>query len=151
MNKNYYNALERLSKIAWEGDEKIVKNSYSALIMEYLRRISLLITRNSIEVTTGYPFNNVARELGAKQIINLIEICPYLESIKNTYTAIICENYIEWMTLVDIGHPIALEFCDLYEPLIKLFERGGIYIGKRSGYINIGTSSMPIPAIGFTA
>jgi hypothetical protein len=151
MNKHLDYALNRLSKINWIEDEQSVRNSYSKLVWEYLRRISLLIQRNSIEIFSGYPFVSITSELGGNTIKNLVELCPYLYDIRNTYTATVCEGYIEWAMLIDEGNPVALECKDLYEPLIKLFERGCINIGKHGGCISIGASIMPIPALEFTA
>lgn len=46
--------------------------------------------------------------------------------IKCGWTIIkLCECYLEWSYLVDVKNEIAIKYNNLYEPIIKLFERGG--------------------------
>ncbi|WPC43903.1 hypothetical protein [Clostridium sp. JS66] len=39
--------------------------------------------------------------------------------------ASLCQYYLEWSYLIDMKNEVAIEYSDLYEPIIKLFERGG--------------------------
>ncbi|RJG23053.1 hypothetical protein [Paenibacillus thiaminolyticus] len=55
----------------------------------------------------------------------LLSICPDLKEVNLSVFKLICFGYIEWCVLIDKQHPIALKYPDIYEPFIKLFERGG--------------------------
>lgn len=106
------------------------KGEYSAdatLIAEYYRRVGVLlqfINKNSLSIYS------LMSEIIEKDTDNLdydtfLLICPNLKDINLPVFKIICFGYLEWCSLLDNGHPIALKYPDIYEPIIKLFERGG--------------------------
>lgn len=59
-----------------------------------------------------------------------------------------CEAYLEWLYLVDIGNEKAIKFCDLYEPLILLIERGGT-IRRHHGDIIVGGHAFPLANVDY--
>lgn len=92
---------------------------------------------------TSYPFFNASRALGYYPAIDVVELCPQLRELKNSFVRGTCEAYLEWLSLVESGDETALKFHDLYEPLILLFERGGA-IRRRHGEIITGGYVFPV-------
>ncbi|AIQ19587.1 hypothetical protein H70357_24915 [Paenibacillus sp. FSL H7-0357] len=106
------------------------KGEYTAdatLIAEYYRRVGVLLQFMSIEGVSIYAgmAKIINNEIELLDFDNLFKICPNLEPINLTVLKMICSNYIQWCILLDAGDPIAVKFHDTYEPIIKLFERGG--------------------------
>lgn len=60
-----------------------------------------------------------------------MKACPILEDINNLYIKAICYYHLEICSLVDEGVEEANEYRDLYEPMIKLLERGGVFISDK--------------------
>lgn len=59
-----------------------------------------------------------------------------LKEIDNSYVREIVTSYIELNALIDEGNQIAIDNKDLFEPAIKLYERGGLFF-IRGGYLNV--------------
>ena len=59
-----------------------------------------------------------------------------LENIENNYVREIVTSYLELNALIDEGNQVALANKDLFEPAIKLYERGGHFF-IREGYLNV--------------
>ncbi|MFS0861060.1 hypothetical protein [Paenibacillus taichungensis] len=57
-----------------------------------------------------------------------------LKEIDNSYVREIATSYLELNALIDEGNQIAIENKDLFEPAIKLYERGGHFF-IRAGLI----------------
>lgn len=146
MNGELINAVRRVSNIEWDKVGKEEKISNMALIKEYLRRAAVLIKTNSLNVR--YPFFDATEALGKEQWVDLVKMCPQLEKINNAFIKRICECYIKWAILVDEKEAIAVQFSDLYEPLIMIFERGGT-VGVHHGDIVTGGGALPLPNIDY--
>lgn len=54
-----------------------------------------------------------------------LETCPNFNKIDIMLMKLISIHYLRWCSLLDARDNIALQFPDIYEPMIKLFERGG--------------------------
>lgn len=50
---------------------------------------------------------------------------PNFKEIDFMLMKLLSIHYLRWCSLLDRGNLIALQFPDIYEPMIKLFERGG--------------------------
>ncbi|WP_237763045.1 hypothetical protein [Paenibacillus sp. A3] len=77
---------------------------------------------------SAFIFLGMSRLINKEPILdydNLLTICPNLKDINLTIIKAICFNYLEWCCLIDNGNPLAIKYHDIYEPIIKLFERGG--------------------------
>ncbi|WP_245700002.1 hypothetical protein [Paenibacillus glacialis] len=99
----------------------------ATLIAEYYRRVGVLLqfmSKESVSIFTSMS-KIINNEIENLDYDNMYTICPNLEGINLSVFKIICFNYFQWCTLLDVGDPIAIKFHDIYEPIIKLFERGG--------------------------
>lgn len=141
MNKRFNDAIQRISEIRWGEMGEIEKKSHVALAKEYIRRAALLI--QSCSLNTKFPFFNAAQAVGKNPKIDIEKVYPQIGNIENVFARRVCECYIEWSILVDLREPIAIQFCDLYEPLIILFERGGT-IGLHHGEVVVGKYAFPL-------
>ncbi|CAH1222325.1 hypothetical protein PAECIP111893_04846 [Paenibacillus plantiphilus] len=137
MNK----ATTRISKIAW-GTSEVKKKSRELLIAEYLRRSSLFLEAHSFEAGPFFsPAKVVRTDLDLEDRINSI----FFESGKpNLLCKTICLRYLEWTYLVDKGEITYDECQDIYEPLIKYFERGGDLRLDQGIYLDYGFGAFPI-------
>lgn len=141
MNDLMENAITRISKIAW-GTSEIKKKSSELLIAEYLRRCSLFLGVYSFE---SGPFVSPAKVLNTNLDLEDYITSIFAESGKpNLLCKTICLRYLEWVFLVDEGKIINDEYQDIYEPLIKYFERGGTLRLDQGIYLDYGFGAFPI-------
>ena len=120
MGKFLEKEVERLSKINWQSIRDDGKISNLILVKEYLRRAALFIRTCNISARLPY----IDAKLYGKNIeVDLANICPKLNNISNSFLRQTCICCLKWAILADEGELIAIQFHDLYEPLIKLFER----------------------------
>ncbi|MDC0763045.1 hypothetical protein POF51_20210 [Brevibacillus sp. AG] len=134
-------AAKRLNQIDWEKVGSVEEPWNMALVKEYIRRASVLIKTYSLK--TPYPFFNAANILGFDMELELSEICPSLAKVNNSLITAMCVSYLEWAVLADRGEAHASQFSDLYEPIIKLFEKGG-KVNRRHGEILAGGQAFPL-------
>lgn len=142
MSKFFDKEVKRLSEINWQNIRDDSKISNLILVKEYLRRAALFIRTCSINARL--PYIDAAKSYGKNLEIDLAKTCPQLDNISNTFFKQTCICCLKWAILADEGEPIAIQFHDLYEPLIKLFERGGLF-RLHNGEIFVGNSSFGIP------
>ncbi|MGG0883432.1 hypothetical protein [Brevibacillus parabrevis] len=140
MNK-YDEALRRLNQIDWEKVGSVEEPWNMALVKEYIRRASVLIKTYSLK--TPYPFFNAANALGFDMELDLDKVCPSLTKVDNSLITAMCVSYLEWAILADKEEKHASQFADLYEPIIKLFEKGG-KVNRRHGEILAGGQAFPL-------
>lgn len=124
MNTNFKQANERIKNINWEN-KNVDKPSHAILVTEFIRRGNVFLDFNSKDDNRRAIFN-------AAEIINfdipaqIKEECNKLLNLNLDWvTEYLCTFYLEWAYVVDKQIPIAMKFHDLYDPIIKLFERGG--------------------------
>lgn len=141
MNDFLEKAITRISKIAW-GTSETKKKSSELLIAEYLRRSSQFLDGYSIE---SVPFFSPAKVLGSPLDLEDIITSVFSESGKpNLLCKTICLRYLEWVSLVGEGKILNGESQDIFEPLIKYFERGGTLRLDQSIYLDYGFGAFPI-------
>ena len=142
MGEIFNHALKRINAIDWDKIGISVKASNGMLVREYLRRATLFI--HSLSLKSNYPFFSAAEAIGKKPQINIIKSCSVLEILDNKLLRGWCECYLEWAALADEGELTALENQDLYEPLIKLFERGSGKFNIHHGELIIDNAAFPL-------
>ncbi|EPY11656.1 hypothetical protein SAMN04488689_107158 [Paenibacillus sp. cl6col] len=134
-------ATTRISKIAW-GTSETKKKSSELLITEYLRRSALFLEGYSFE---SGPFFSPAKVVGSNLDLEDIIAGIFFESGRpNLLCKTICLRYLEWVSLVEEGKIISDEYQDIYEPLIKYFERGGTLRLDQGIYLDYGFGAFPI-------
>ncbi|MCF2715788.1 hypothetical protein LWE69_00165 [Paenibacillus sp. UKAQ_18] len=120
-------AVERLSSIHFESLEDQVCDSHHILISEYFRRVNAFIESASVAVDK-YPIFSIANVLGKTVNLDISKVFPKLEKLENIYIKALGYCYLEISALADQGIKEALDHVDLYEPIIKFLERGGVFI-----------------------
>ncbi|MEK8132957.1 hypothetical protein WMW72_34265 [Paenibacillus filicis] len=123
------------------------KGEYTAdatLIAEYYRRVGVFLQLMNEE--SAYILLGMSKLIHKEPILdydNLLTICPNLKKINLTIFKAICFNYLEWCCLIDSGNPLAIKYHDIYEPIIKLFERGGGQISTHHHELVGGFGAFP--------
>ncbi|MFB6367903.1 hypothetical protein ACFCP7_28530 [Paenibacillus elgii] len=114
------------------------------LIAEYYRRVGVFL--QFINKDSAFILMGMSRLIHKEPILeydNLLTICPNLKDINFTIFKANCFNYLEWCCLIDNGNPIAIKYQDIYEPIIKLFERGGGQISIHHSELVGGFGAFP--------
>lgn len=132
-------AIKRISLIDWSslGEKETVSQNY--LCREYLRRAAKFL--KDYPGTCVPPFIMISNSITEpKENMEAIEV---INNISNSYHRALVTSYLELCALIDEKNPIAIDNKDLFEPAIKLYERGGFFY-RREGYIYINGSSFII-------
>ncbi|WP_199248338.1 hypothetical protein [[Phormidium] sp. ETS-05] len=138
-------AMERILAIKWEPDDSRV-SSHIALLREYLRRAALWAT--ALNCTDEWPFFDVAAHMCPLQRAGdaQVEALGIHFSAQPFYTAGIIEKTCEWFLHWDAvqNRPEVTKFAlpDPYEPLIKMYENGGIF-STEHGFFNFEVGGFP--------
>ncbi|WP_244297260.1 hypothetical protein [Brevibacillus antibioticus] len=138
-------AITRISKITW-GNSKVKKKSSGLLIGEYFRRGTLFLESYSFK---SGPFFSPARvldiELGVDLDLEDVITSIFPEPGKpNILCKTICQRFLEWVILVEQGKIITDDYPNVYEPLIKYFERGGNLRIDQGIYLEYEYGAFPI-------
>ncbi|MEH6848913.1 hypothetical protein [Bacillus pseudomycoides] len=141
MNDVMKQAITRISQITW-GASEVKKKSSELLIAEYLRRDSLFLEVYPFECG---PFFSPAKVLDINLDFEDVITSIFTEPGKpNLLCKTICLRYLEWVALVENGKILNGDFQDVYEPLIKYFERGGTLRIDKGIYLDYGFGAFPI-------
>lgn len=110
------------------GEKNPNQPSHRELVAEFIRRGNLFLDyMNQDQENRRAVFN-------APELVN----AHIPVSIKDNYNDTIekipggwvskymCTFYLEWAFLIDQKNPVAQLFTDIYDPVIKLYERGGV-------------------------
>ncbi|WP_017815758.1 hypothetical protein [Paenibacillus shenyangensis] len=129
-------AIKRISIIDWSNIGNKQAKSHVYLSKEYLRRASMFF--RDYPGSCRYPFIIISNAITKSQ--THVNELPILKKIDNNYVGEIVTSYLELNALVDEGNEIAIDNKDLFEPVIKLYERGGHFF-IRAGYLNVAGST----------
>lgn len=119
--------IERLRAIA--NREIVIGRRQSSVILlrEYMRRAASLESRAGVRLDLflspeQLPHVDRIALSGIRESLR-----PITGQMKNVYAAKYLGDFALWSLLVDEGHPIARLEPELFEPLIKMIERGEIF------------------------
>ncbi|WP_145045388.1 hypothetical protein [Paenibacillus xylanexedens] len=129
---NFNQAVKRISAINWSCIGNKQARSHVHLSKEYLRRSSIFL--QYYPGACRYPFIIISNSITKTQAN--VDGLKILQEIDNSYVRDIAKSYLELNALIDEGNQIAIDNKDLFEPAIKLYERGGHFF-IRSGYLNV--------------
>lgn len=135
MNNRLDDAINNILSIDWNNISYKDKNSYIMLAKEYLRRAAVF--KCSLSLDCSFPFFNAANAIEKKAEVTIAKNYNELKNIERQFFRMLCEAYLEWAALQDEEEPIAVQFHDLYEPLFKIFKRGGS-VGLHHGEFVVG-------------
>jgi hypothetical protein len=123
--KKLNQAFTRIEQINW-NDTQYDKPSYTILVHEFIRRGNIFRDVYDKDNTKRLAIFSAAQIINASIPKDIQRFIDDINLIKHGWTIkLVCEYYLEWAYLVDIENEVAIEHSDLYEPIIKLFERGG--------------------------
>lgn len=137
-------AMERINSINFNNINYVDCASHKILVQEFLRKATLVMNEfNITRSKMGYPHIKAYDLIGKDLDEDIWTTFPELEDIENTTVKYMCNYYLEWTILGEMGIFAAIKYADLYEPMIKLFERGGCHY-IRKGELNVGISAFPL-------
>lgn len=141
-------AIERILAINWEPDDTRV-GSHIALLQEYLRRAALWA--KVLNCTEQWPFFDIAAiavGVDPSQRADNAQI----EALRDYFSATpfyvvgiiekTCEWFLHWQVVKNQEKVRKFNLPDPYEPLILLYERGGIF-STEHGFFNFTAASFP--------
>jgi hypothetical protein len=174
-DENAREALRRLRSIDWRCKEDR-RNSLARLMQEYLRRAALW--GKELNATDRWPFFDIAKCISENlcfptELETSLEECLSKFNLRPTIKKS-CLWYLKWSALKDraldpkvdpeesresasvrfdfkawLSEPES-HLPDPYEPLILLYERGGIFYTEH-GFIMVGSAGIPAMITGWTA
>jgi len=143
----YERACERVWKIDVERyirnqgkryEEIRSKGKYAAdsvLIAEYYRRVGVFLQSISKEATSVYIGMDmlIGHKVAEEAWDEFHAQFPQFKPLNHWLMKLLCMHYLRWCSLIDAGEEKALQFPDVYEPIIVLFEKGGGGISTHHG------------------
>lgn len=137
MEERLIKAINRINNIDWQRKiDYMDKNSNLILAKEYIRRAASFAQYISQDLKNA--FFRAGSIYNDGFTIDIDKLCPVLSNKGGLNHFGICRYYIEWIDLVIKGYPLAVQFEDLYEPIIKLCERR-VHMKMHKGDFEIGT------------
>ncbi len=129
MNTASTDPIQRIEKVVSNGLKLGRRRSDAMLLNEYMRRLSRLEQHTHIQVS-GLFFDPLelsgASEVRLKQ--ERLALATLTEAVGNRLWARLLQNYVLWTILVRQGNIVAAAEPDLFEPLMRMFERGSAFI-----------------------
>ncbi|WP_037289559.1 hypothetical protein [Saccharibacillus sacchari] len=143
----YERACERVGRIDVERyignegkryEEIRSKGEYEAdsvLIAEYYRRVGVFLQSISKEAAGIYAGMDmlIGYKIAEEAWDEFHAQFPQFKPLNNWLMKFLCMHYLRWCLLIDAGEEKALQFPDVYEPMIMLFEKGGGGISTHHG------------------
>ncbi len=127
-------AMNRINNINWSNFGKLGNVEDGKLIFEYLRRTAKFYKENFIKPVPPI-YLNVADLLGYNHKIELSELCSK-EAVEELEKTVMIKNivisYLELAEFADINNKV-VKYLEIYEPLIRILERGGYFAFKEGG------------------
>ncbi|MGH7135413.1 MAG: hypothetical protein ACREHD_06710 [Pirellulales bacterium] len=122
----YSDELSRLGRIAWQNTGASRQAEDLELVKDFLARCARLLQRHSVTsadpLITPRQLFGVAFKLDAameREIKNVASAAP------NLLVRWVAQRHLSFCLAADAGFGQALELVGLYDPLIRLFARGG--------------------------
>ncbi|CAN7760451.1 hypothetical protein [Paenibacillus sp. LjRoot56] len=134
-------AIENINTINWMNNHERTEEECKMdvlFVKEFFKRLSLFLDFLSVE--SKYPYIDPVKLINKESKIDydkVFELCPNLIKAPNGVTQALCVNHVIWSSLADEGDPIAIQFIDLFKPLIDLFNGGGSW-RTHHGMLDIG-------------
>ncbi|PHA95894.1 hypothetical protein [Bacillus pseudomycoides] len=120
----FENAIQRIKDINWD-DVKKNQPSFELLVSEFIRRGNIFRDIYSPENKYRLAIFSAAETISAEIQVDIEGIINDLNLLRYGWTArYLCKSFLEWSYLINSNNKIAMQFEDLYEPIIMLYERG---------------------------
>ncbi|MGG4147290.1 hypothetical protein ABEW34_29660 [Paenibacillus algorifonticola] len=122
-------AIVKINSVKWDAIGTNVSKADVKLAQEFLRRLAQFFKEELIKPRPPL-FSNIAQLLGDNEEEIVISNYCSEEASKflgrSIYTGKVFEYYIQLSKYVD-EHQKAIKYLNVYEPLIKIIERGGLF------------------------
>ncbi|NPC93870.1 hypothetical protein HOO54_17010 [Bacillus sp. WMMC1349] len=139
-------AVERINNIKWDQARLIVLEENAELGREFLRRLAQFYKVEEIRPLKPM-FTNIAKLLGDIEQVNISDYCSSVATdflIKfNIYVYKIFGYYIQLVKYAD-KHPEYIKYLSIYELLIRIFERGGLFVFRINELEILNVISIPL-------
>ncbi len=123
------NAVQRINTINWDIVGSNPSKTDTHLGYEFLRRLAQFFKEQSIKPVPPL-YANIANLLGDSEEVNISDYCNS-EATKflseNMFVGKIFGYYLQLAKYAD-KNPDAFIYFSVYEPLIKIIEKGGLFI-----------------------
>lgn len=138
-------AIEKINKVNWTTLGTTGTREDSKLMAEFLRRMAIFSVTNNVLPQNPFVIN-IANELGFQNNIDTgkfysRETLAYVNN--NMYASCLIQSYLKCSIITDENNEV-YKYLDVYEPIIRLFEKGVSFI-VRSGFIDVtNVGSFPV-------
>lgn len=135
-------AINRLKRIDWEFENRY-RPSHIVLVQEMIQREIRFLKSFHYEKDHKHVLWSPMRLVNL-ELPNIEEIYPEIEQVLkiDCTMKLFCTYYLEWAYFADRKEPFALRQPNLYEPIIRMFERGGrVYF--RENFLMTGLVDIP--------
>ncbi|NFS28758.1 hypothetical protein FDF12_09885 [Clostridium botulinum] len=123
--ENLTQAFTRIKNINWNNTLHD-KPSHIILVNEFIKRGNVFRDVYDKDNTKRLAVFSAAQTINASIPEDIQRFIDDVKLIEHGWTIkAVCEYYLEWVYLVEVGDEVAIKYNTLYEPIIKLFERGG--------------------------
>jgi hypothetical protein len=133
-------AKKRVSSINWNYGAVVKEGSHILLFKEFLRRAALLVESfGTLDIPGSmWPILDFAAYIDSSLELDDDEIDSLAEELQvkgypSWYSKRVCTYFLHWETIQDKSEVIELNLPNPYEPLIILYERGGIFRRDNDG------------------
>lgn len=139
-------AIERLNNINWKDIEKNGEEKDIELGIEFVTKMAIYCKKNQISYTLPFMTNLASPENTFVINQEILDKCNHevIEIIKNpSLSTSVVVFYLQVSILADQNVKYA-ECINVYEPIIKLFEKGGSFVYRERGmsFLNSGLISL---------
>lgn len=139
-------AIQRINDIQWDRVGHNPSSTDAQLGYEFLRRLAHFFKEQSIKPTPPL-YANIARLLGdSNEEVIVADYCTLEASgflSDNLYVGKIFGYYIQLAKYADQS-PDTMKYLHVYEPLIKIIEKGGLFILKHLELDIVNVANFPL-------
>lgn len=136
--------LRAIDWVDWDSADEHAA-SRATLLREYLRRSA--IWAEDLGATDEWPFFDIAARVdpAVRAPSELVEeLADFTsENVPAFKSRKLCEFAVQWAALDDAAPDTARRHVDPFEPLLLLFERGGVFVVE-NGVVDFATLRVPI-------
>lgn len=138
-------AIERINKVSWTTLGTAGTREDSKLMAEFLRRMAIFSVSHNVMPQNPFVID-IANELGFHNNIDTEkfyskEMLEYVNN--NMYANYLIKSYLKLSVISDEIKEVQ-KYLDIYDPIIRLFEKGVHFI-VRSGFIDVtNVGSFPV-------
>ncbi|MBD3922415.1 hypothetical protein H8B09_26925 [Paenibacillus sp. PR3] len=138
-------ALQRINGINWDVVGSNLSQSETHLGYEFLRRLAHFFKEQSQKPVPPL-YANIAKLLGDEEEVVISDYCnekaiEFLD--ENKYVGKVFGYYLQLAKYTD-KNPDAQIYLDVYDPLIRIIERGGLFILKHLELDIVNVANFPL-------